>query len=251
MVRVILIDDEVPALDELEYILTYQENIEVIGVYTDPVDGLNGVINMHPDIVFLDIQMPQLDGLSLAEELIILKIDTEIVYVTAYDQYALSAFEKNALDYILKPFSQKRILKTIERIQKKIKYSQNIDELINKLESARSNKIKVNKIPIWKNDKINLVDIENVLYCKVCEGEVYIITLSDKYITNFTLSQLEKRFMNHNFLRTHRSYLVNLNYIKEIIPWFNNTYILRVVNKDEEIPISRKYIKELKRIFEF
>lgn len=245
--KAILVDDEKPALEELKYILSQKKDIEIIGAFTNSVKAFEQILKEKPDIVFLDIEMPELNGFMVASEIIKADLGTFIVFVTAFDEYAIQAFEINAVDYVLKPFSEKRLQKTVHRIMEKYRQNQilNTKTALEQLLQKRP----VNnphKLPVWKNDRIILLNIEDILFCMVENGEIIIVTNEDRYRVEGTLGHLEEILPKENFFRCHRSFLVNLDAISEIIPWFNNTYIIKIKGMNDEIPISRRNIKEFK-----
>lgn len=243
MLRVVLVDDERPSLDELEFLLSGCSSCNIIEKFTNPVEALEFIKMEEPDVVFLDINMPVLDGLSLAEEMLKLNLRTSIVFASAYDHYALSAFDMNAIDYVLKPYDKDRIFKAIRKIRKKLDSPSSMrrydETMIPKAE-------KLSKIPIWKGDKIILIKIEDILYCQVVEGELILHTSSDSYVMNDTLTNLESKLPSESFLKTHRAYMVNILKVSEVSSYFNNTLMLKLDGSDVEIPVSRSNVKEFK-----
>lgn len=243
MLRVVLVDDERPALDELEFLLSGCSLCNIIEKFTNPLEALEYIKMEEPDVVFLDINMPVLDGLSLAREMVKLNLRTSIVFASAYDHYALSAFDMNAIDYVLKPYDKDRIFKAIRKIR-------------NKLESPLAKRSyseamipkpqKVNKIPIWKGDKIILIKIEDILYCQVVDGELILHTSFGNYVMNDTLTNLESKLPSESFFKTHRAYIINLLKVSEVSPYFNNTLLIKLDGSDAEIPVSRSNVKEFK-----
>jgi len=241
------VDDEKPALEELKYILNQQKDLEIIGTYTNAIKALENILKEKPDIVFLDIEMPEINGFMVANEIIKANLDTFIVFATAFDEYAIKAFEINAVDYVLKPFSEERLQKTIHRIMEKYRQNQIINTK-SALEQLLQNRPKNNshKLPVWKNNRIILLKKEDILFCMAEDGEIKVVTVEDKYRVEGTLGHLEEVLPKECFFRCHRSFLVNIDAISEIIPWFNNTYIIKIKGKDIEIPVSRRHIKEFK-----
>jgi len=247
MLRVVLVDDEKPSLDELEFLLSGCSSCNIIEKLTNPVEALEYIKMEEPDVVFLDINMPVLDGLSLAEEMVRLNLRTSIIFASAYDHYALSAFDMNAIDYVLKPYDKDRIFKAIRKIRNKLEspsakrsYS---ETMIPKTQ-------KVNKIPIWKGDKIILIKIEDILYCQVVDGELILHTSLDNYVMNDTLTNLESKLPSGSFFKTHRAYIVNLIKVSEVSPYFNNTLVIKLDGSEAEIPVSRSNVKEFKEMLE-
>jgi DNA-binding LytR/AlgR family response regulator len=245
MLRVVLVDDEKPSLDELEYLLSGCSSCNIIKKFTNPVDALEYIKMEEPDLVFLDINMPVLDGLSLAEEMLKLNLRTSIVFASAYDHYALSAFDMNAIDYVLKPYDKDRIFKAIRKIRNKL---DSPSEKRSYSESMIPKAQKVNKIPIWKGDKIILIKIDDILYCQVIDGELVLHTKLDCYVMNDTLTNLESKLPRETFFKTHRSYIVNLLKVSEVSSYFNNTLIIKLDGSDAEIPVSRSNVKEFKEM---
>ncbi|GAA0725515.1 LytTR family DNA-binding domain-containing protein [Clostridium malenominatum] len=237
-INCIIVEDELPAAEELKYTLNEYSFINVLDMAHDGESGLHLIKSTNPDVVFLDINMPLKSGMELAKEIKIFNKNIDIIFVTAYDEYAVNAFEVEALDYILKPFDEKRIFSTINRL-----YNKKANILSNDTYKKTTT---VNKIPCEKHGKIILVPISEIYYCYVENEKVYVKTKKQIYPTPFTMYKLEDRT---NLFRSHRSYLVNLDNIKELYSWFNGTYKL-VMNDDDnsEIPISRKNVRNLKDI---
>lgn len=247
--RIILVDDEKPALEELTYIINKYSFIELIGTYNNPTIALERILKEKPDVVFLDVEMPEINGFTIAREIIRAEMDTIIVFVTAFDEYAIKAFEVNAVDYILKPFHEERIDLTIKRIKNISKQhnKENNQKVIQEILEIQETK-PINKLPVWKNNRILLLNPEDIIYCTMEDGKTVIVTEDERYITDGKLIYLEEILKQDGFFRCHRSFLVNLNTINEVIPWFNNTYIIKMKGIDDEIPISRRHMKEFKKL---
>jgi len=249
MLRVVLVDDEKLSLDELSFILSKNNEIEIIGKYVDALTALEFIKKTKPEIVFLDIQMPEIDGFTLAEEICKMNFPVSIVFATVFDKYAVKAFEINAIDYVLKPFSEQRLQVTMEKINERYNCNENIPSCnYNNIISEKQEIKGMKKIPFWKNECIYLVHPQDILYCTVSNKEVLVLTKDDNFTTQSTLNQLGIKLNNHNFFRSHKSYLVNLNKIHKIVPWFNSTFILKIEGANEEIPVSRHYVKDFKKI---
>jgi len=250
MIRVMLVDDERPSLNELQYILNQIEGVKVEAMFSDAVDALQNFSVIDPDVVFLDIEMPELDGLSLAAELIQQKPDLAIIFATAFDHYALKAFEHHAMDYVLKPFEEDRIRKAVERIQTRLGQREELEERFAQIEAFRREDIQVKRISVWVNDRIILIPLEKIAYFVAEEGTVFLVEGNQRYELHATMAQLEARFLTDGFFRSHRSFLVNLSMVEEMIPWFNNTYVLKLTGQEEEIPVSRSRVKALKEHYQ-
>lgn len=249
--RCIIVEDEIPAAEELSYIISKHDSIEIEGIAHDGENGMKLIRDKKPDAVFMDINMPLQNGIKLATKVKELDSSIEIIFVTAYEEYAIKAFEVNALDYILKPFDEKRISITISRLEAKWKSKKKdseelpniINEIINKIDKEEK---LVKKIPCERNGKIILVDTKDIYFCYIEDEKTYIKTKDDSFLVGYTLYQIEEKT---NFFRAHRSYLVNMDNIKELYSWFNGTYKL-VMNdlQKTEVPISRNNVKKLKEL---
>ncbi|WP_238885595.1 LytTR family DNA-binding domain-containing protein [Clostridium sp. YIM B02551] len=238
MLKIALVDDENIALEELEYLLLKENDVKIIGKYTDPHQAIKEIKELEPDVVFLDVSMPEINGFMVAEEIKKVRRNIEIVFITAHGDYAIKAFEIDARDYVLKPFHPRRIENTMNRLRAKI--YDNYSVVKPKL---------VKKIPIKYNDKLSLLDIESIIYCSASEGNVEVITSNGSFISEEPLNSMESRLVDFNFIKCHRKYLVNLDLIENIIPWASGTYILKMKGTEEKVPVSRNYQRTIKEIF--
>lgn len=251
MLRVVLVDDEKLSLDELSFILSKNSEIEIIGKYYDPLIALEFIRKSRPEIVFLDIEMPEIDGFTLAEEISKMDFSVNIVFATVFDKYAVKAFEINAIDYVLKPFSEKRLQITMDKINERYNCNENIPYCsYNNILPEKQTIVGMKKLPLWKDECIYLVHPKDILYCTVINKEVLVLTMDDKFTTQYTLNQLGNKLNDHNFFRSHKSYLVNLDKIYKIVPWFNSTFVLKIEGRKDEVPVSRHYVKGFKRIID-
>lgn len=250
MLKAVLVDDEPLSLEALEFVLDKNEDIEIIGKYKDPMEALENIKKSRPELVFLDIEMPDLDGLSAAREIINMGLDTYIVFTTGFEQYALKAFEVDAADYVVKPFSENRLRLTVNRIIKRIQNRQVSQCPINTFAKQNPSIQAIYKIPVWKENSIVLLDPESILFFSMNEKKVIVHTKNTTYESNSTLAELEEKLEDRGFFRCHKSFLVNLDYIARIIPWFNSTYMIKLKVETEQIPVSRYYTKKLKGILQ-
>lgn len=251
VIRCVIIEDEIPAAEELKYLISQNDNFIVEDMAYNGESGFELINRTHPDVVFMDINMPVQNGVELAKKVKEMDNTIIIVFVTAYDEHAVKAFELNALDYILKPVDDIRLQLTLDRVQKKWRLKNSpkdelpemISQIISKLETKEH---ACKKIPCELRGKIVLVDLRDIYFCYIEGEKTYIKTKKECYLTGYTLNQIEKK---SNFFRAHRSYLVNLDNVKELFSWFNGTYKL-VMNdvEDSEVPISRNNVKRLKEL---
>lgn len=251
--RCIVVDDELPARDEIIYLLKEIGDIEIVGEASNGSEAYNLIKNYKPDVIFLDINMPNMDGFDLIKELAKLKSKTYVVFVTAYDQYAIKAFDVNAVDYILKPINKTRLNKTIERLKISLKnektditYTQKIDTLV---QNIKSKKEKVERICVYKNGKYIPLNPKDISFITTVGRNTIIRSKIGEFPTSLTLSELEEKLVDYNFFRSHRSFLVNLDQVKEIHNWFNGTFQI-VLNgfDDEKVSVSRNKASEFKEI---
>lgn len=229
--RCIIVEDEAPARAELKYFLEHASRIEVAAEFENALDALKYLENEFVDCIFLDINMPSLDGMGLTKILNRMTCRPEIIFVTAHKEFAIEAFEVEAFDYILKPYSKERIIKTLK-----------------KLEEQLEKQICQDKMTIWKDDKMYVVKTNEILYCKASERNTYVYTAQDTYLVTNNITDFASKLPHDSFFRSHRSYIININRVEEIIPWFNNTYVVKFKEIKEEIPVSRNNIKEFRQI---
>lgn len=238
--RAIIVEDEFPARKELRYFVENNSCIKIINEFTNGLDVLSFIQENTIDVIFLDINIPKLDGMLLAKTVNQFKNPPKIVFITAYENYAVDAFSLDIFDYILKPYSEERIVTML----KKLEIS---NQERNKLKDNRFDKIS-NKISLWKGDKIVVLNISDIYYCEANERHTLIYTKDDKFVYREGITEVQKIIDNKKFFRTHRSYLVNLAKIEEIVPWFNNTYILKLNSGKYEVSVSRSKIKEFRSL---
>ncbi|WMJ80492.1 LytTR family DNA-binding domain-containing protein [Clostridium sp. MB40-C1] len=229
----IIVDDEYPAREELKYFIKEFSSIEIAEEFDDSVEALQYIERNKPNIVFLDISMPKLDGMALGKILNNFEKKIIIVFITAYKEYAVNAFEIEAFDYILKPYSEERIVRTLRRLERQEK---SID------------KCRLNKITLKQGNKLKVINIYDICYCEAHERETIIYTVKEKFIENSSISEFYKKLSKKIFFKCHRSYIVNIEKITEIAPWFNNTYMLKLKAMKADIPVSRNNINKFKHL---
>lgn len=253
-IRVLIVDDEILARDELSFLLSQWEEIQIVGEAEDGVEAYQKIQELQPDVVFLDIQMPEMNGLAVAKRVVEEGLKPLIVFSTAYDEYAIKAFEMNAVDYLLKPYDEERIQNTVERMKKQFEKpnQERITELLYQMldkSKGTEEKRSISKLAVQTDEKVVFIDPKDIVYAYREGRDVHIKTIGETYLTKYTLQLLEEKLNKYSFFRTHRSYLVNLEYIQEMVPWFNGAY--NVIMKDKElskVPVSRQFVKPLKEV---
>ncbi|MGA9518159.1 MAG: LytTR family transcriptional regulator DNA-binding domain-containing protein [Trichococcus sp.] len=238
--RVLIVDDEPLARDELAYLLGQCEGVSAIAQADSIEEALGTMLEEPVDLIFLDIHLTNESGLSLAGKINKLKKPPMIIFATAYDDYAVKAFELNATDYVLKPFE-------LERIQQAVKkaYGQYQKQQVREVEVPKQKDMGLQVLPIQMDERIYMLQVPEIIAIGVENGETTIYTKNMTYIIHEPLSALEKKIGGHPFLRVHRAFLINLKEIKEIQPWFNHTFQLTMSN-GLKIPVSRSYMKDFK-----
>ena len=254
-IRTVIVDDEPLALEELAFQLSSFDDISVIGRGSNGLDAVELIESLQPDLVMLDIQMPGMDGFQVVRKVADQAAHVpSVVFVTAYDQYALSAFEVSAVDYLLKPIDEVALDRAIQRIRQQP--NQDIRKQLADLlrsterpqESGRSH-----RITIKKGSRIILADVADIIFAHIQEGVVFVVTEAMEGMTSYrTLEELQQDLNAQIFWRVHRGFIVNIDKISEVIPWFNGTY--RLVMNDEgrhEIPLSRAQAKKLRKVLKW
>jgi two-component system LytT family response regulator/two-component system response regulator LytT len=252
--RAIVVDDERLARDELCYQLEELGGIDVIAQAADGVEALAAVQRADPDLVFLDVQMPGLGGFEVARRLLERPAAPLLVFVTAFDQHAIEAFEVNAVDYLLKPVDAARLAQAVQRAQKRLASSRAAtaepvnDQLEKIVKLMAERQARREQIAIRVGERFMLVQSEEIIYASLADESINIVTGQVTGTSNYrTLDDLQARLDPEVFWRVHRSHLVNINKIKEIVPWFSRNYILRMKDgKGTEIPVSRSQTKRLR-----
>jgi two-component system response regulator LytT len=258
--RAVLVDDEQLARDELGYLLGQVGGVDIIGQAGHGVEALTAIEHLQPDVVFLDIQMPGLNGFEVARRMVQSHAPSHIIFVTAYDQHAIEAFEVNAVDYLLKPVDPARLEVAVERVRRRMATERPIDqangnggnvnqadlEKIIQLVTERQSRRE--RLAIKVGERFLLVQAEEIIYASLADEGITVVTSQHTGTSNYrTLDELQDRLDPSVFWRVHRSHLVNINKIKEIVPWFSRNYILRMKDeKTTEIPVSRTQTRRLR-----
>ena len=238
MINCIIVEDELPAREELKYFLNEEKEIKLIEEFESPLDTLNFLEKNKIDVVFLDINMPDMNGINLGKIISKIYPEVKIIFITAYKDYAVDAFEVKAFDYLLKPYSEERI----RNLLKSLVSTKSVDNILNRNTSLK-------KITINMDEKIYVLSLTDVDYIEANEKETLIFANKKRYVSKIKISKWEEMLEGYNFYRCHRSYIINLDKIVEIEQWFNSSWIIKLKNYSTTIPVSRNNIKELKELF--
>ena len=253
-ISALIVDDEQPARDELAYLLKAIPDVEVVGQGKNGVEAVTLIRELNPHMVFLDVQMPGLDGLGVIKKLLDRKARMPyVVFATAYDHYAVQAFEVNAIDYLLKPIARGRLEKAVAKARREIEgaepTAQKLDRLVQLVEERplpqRS------KLLVKSAGRLVLVNSDDIIYASIEDGVITIVTREIEGESNFrTVEELQGNLDPNTFWRAHRSYLVNINRIREVVPWFKSSYQIKMDDrKQTEIPVSRAQTRKLRELF--
>lgn len=251
--KAIIVEDEIPAREELEYLIEAHSGIEVTDCFEDGLDVLKFLQEQETDAIFLDINIPSLDGMLLASNISKFAKKPYIIFTTAYKEHAAQAFELEAFDYILKPYDEKRIAAMLVKLETAYKRDQS-EANFRKTDMVTQPKAQegevVNRINLRKNDKIIVTDVNDIYYASASEKVTQVFTRMEEYTMSMSISEFHARLSQDQFFRCHRSFSVNLSKIREIVPWFNQTYLLRLKDLDAEIPVSRSKAKQFRQIMQ-
>jgi two-component system, LytTR family, response regulator len=247
-IRAIIIEDEAPARELLLHMLKDHQEISVIAECADGFSGLKEIKEKKPDLIFLDIQMPKLTGFELIE---VLDERPEVIFTTAFDQYAIKAFELNAIDYLLKPFSKERLGEALVKATGKILRNEKSDSAINNLISTRPEEEgPITRIVIRKGSGIKIIPLTSVSYIGAEDDYVMIYYSEGKALKQQTMKYYEDYLPSSSFLRVHRSFIVNLEKITRLEPYSKDNYVA-VLSSGEKIPVSRSGYKSLRERLNF
>ncbi|GAB4426916.1 MAG: LytTR family DNA-binding domain-containing protein [Bacteroidia bacterium] len=251
--RILIADDELPARNKMKRLLSKFEDVEVVHYAENGFDALEHIQSLKPDMVFLDIEMPGMNGLEVAEG-IDLDDMPAVVFATAYSEHAIKAFELNALDYLLKPFSEERLRASIDKvINNKQGSALDKDKIAQILKTELAEEIKTpfaDKVPIPTRDRYKLVDYAEVVCIEVEERSVRLYTKEKSYLLNHTLDTFERKLPADQFFRVNRSCIIGLKHVKEIVIWFGNRFKI-VLSNGKEVISSREKSKILKQVLKF
>ncbi len=250
MLRCLVVDDEMPAREELKYILSGIENIKIVGEASHGIEALELINQLNPDLVFLDIEMPKMSGIDVVRRLLDKEYKPKIIFVTAYDKFAVDAFEVNAIDYLLKPIKEDRLQKALKRVTSsgpdRVEDHNKLRKIMDYIQSDRIEFL--NRISVCYKDRLIPLQIKDIFYITIKDKATIIITKDQVYEVNWSLNDLVEQLNPKDFIRSHKSYIVNLNKIESVEPWFNYTYNIKLIGKEEIVPVSRSHAKDFKKI---
>jgi two-component system LytT family response regulator/two-component system response regulator LytT len=282
-ISALIVDDEQLAREELQYLLDAAGDVEVLGQGQNGIEAVEMIRNLEPDLVFLDVQMPGLDGFAVLKKLLEKghrETLPQIIFATAFDQYAVRAFDVNAIDYLLKPFDRARVMQAVDRARHRIAEVENapaaqgrtpgeppgntaenrLDALIrlieqsnaqNSVQQIRASRAQSGKIVLQAQSRLLLVDQKDICFAAIDEGVIQVVTPTLEGQSKCrTLEELLELLDPAVFWRAHRSFVVNINQIKEVVPWFKSSYQLRMSDKKQtEVPVSRGQTRRLRELF--
>jgi two-component system LytT family response regulator/two-component system response regulator LytT len=248
------VDDEQLASDELCYLLKEFPEVDVIATGSNGLEAVELIRTMEPDLVFLDVNMPGLDGLGAVRQLRDTGVELpHVIFVTAYDQYAVEAFRLEALDYLLKPVDKVRLAESMERARRYVQERKAPEPSSTGAMAAAPapHTAPRSKLAVRSNNRHFIVDANDVIYATIDNGLITLVTTTLEGHSNYrTIEDLQAALDKEQFWRVHRSYLVNINRIKEVVPWFKSSYQLRMDDKKHsEVPVSRVQTRRLRELF--
>ncbi len=252
-ITALIVDDEQPARDELAFLAKGFPEVEIVGQGKNGLEAVALIRELNPQLVFLDVQMPGLDGFGVIKRLLEKKARLpHFIFATAYDHYAVQAFEVNALDYLLKPIARSRLEKALAKVRRVIESAEPTHEKLDRLVQMVEERPvpQKSKVVIKSGGRLYLVDSDDIIYASIEDGVISIVTKDFEGQSNFrTVEELQNNLDPNTFWRVHRSFLVNINCIKEVVPWFKSSYQLKMDDrKQTEIPVSRAQTRKLREL---
>ncbi|UJD95565.1 response regulator transcription factor [Lelliottia amnigena] len=241
--KVIIVEDEILAQQELSWLIKAHSQMEIIGTFEDGLDVLKFLQHNKVDAIFLDINIPSLDGVLLAQNINQFAHKPFIVFVTAWKEHAVEAFELEAFDYILKPYQESRIVSMLQKLE--LAWQQQNHSTVNTAPVITRENDTLN---LMKDERIIVTPMDDIYYAEAHEKMTFVYTRRESFVMPMNITEFCSKLPASHFFRCHRSFCVNLNKIREIEPWFNNTYILRLKDLDFQLPVSRSKVKEFRQL---
>jgi len=245
-IRALIIDDETLARELIKNYLKNQPDIEIIGECENGFEGVKNIAELKPDVVFLDIQMPKLNGFEMLE---LTENPPEVIFITAHHEFAIRAFERNAIDYLLKPFSQERLFAALSKARDKIAAGDGGDKRIPKLIQQPLTE-KLERIVVKTGIKIRIIPVDKIIYLEAQDDYIMVYTDEGKHLKQGTMKYYEDHLDNSKFIRVHRSYIVKIDQVTQLEPYGKDSYILKLKN-GAALKVSRNGLKNLKENFNF
>lgn len=240
--KALLLDDEVLVLNNLKFLLKNFSQIEIVYESTNAVEALEWIVHNDVDVILIDISMPDINGIDLAEYVSEIKPHIKIVFITAYDNYALDAFRANTVDYLLKPITLPKLTKTIKKLET---YMQSYEKLpIKKKENYNLSP----KIQGYIDDKCYIINSREGIFIKTEPRKIILVTIKGEFLLKYPINYWENLLSSHHWFRCHRSYLINIDRIVSIYPAFNQTYGIQMQGTEEEVIVSRSFLQEFKKL---
>ena len=241
--KAIIVEDEFLAQQELSWIIKQHSAIDIVACFDNGLDVLKFLQHSEVDVIFLDINIPSLDGVLLAQNISKFAHKPQIVFITAWKEHAVQAFELEAFDYILKPYHESRIVAMLHKLEAhwQQQHQPNVPDAATLRPIAQT-------VNLIKDERIIVTDINEIYYVEAHEKLSFVYTRREEYVMSMTITEFCHRLPESQFFRCHRSYCVNLSKIREIEPWFNNTYILRLRDLDFQVPVSRSKVKAFRQL---
>lgn len=244
-IRAIIIDDEAPARTLIRNYLKNNAQIELVGEFENGFDGLKGIQELHPDLIFLDVQMPKLNGFELLE---LMEEIPSIIFTTAYDQYAVKAFEHNAVDYLLKPFSKNRLEQAIDRCLQKV--DQPAENDLKQLTEQSASGEFLDRIVVKTGLKIKIIYVQDIHYFEAQDDYVMIYIEGEKHLKQKTMRFFENNLDPQKFVRVHRKYIVNIDFAEQIELYEKDSYLVKL-KTGTKIPVSKSGYNNLRKVLVF
>ena len=252
--RTVIVDDEELARNELCFLLEQMDGVNVVGQAHNGVDAVELIEELAPDLVLLDIQMPGLNGFEVARQSLARAVQSRIVFVTAFDQYAIEAFEVDAIDYLLKPVESTRLEQALQRARRwistdrapqRVLVNADLERIVQRLAERQSRR---ERLVVKVGERFLLINADDIIHASLADEVISVVTHALVGTSNYrTLDELQGHLDPAVFWRVHRSHLININKIKEIVPWFSRNYLLKMKDaKATEIPVSRSQTKRLR-----
>ncbi len=254
----VIVDDESLARQELRYLLERTGDVTIVAEASNGIEAVQVVRTSAPDALFMDVQMPGLDGFGVLKQLVgdgRLRMP-EVVFATAFDHYAVRAFEVNAIDYLLKPFEERRVALAVQKLRSRAlgnaaPSAETRSDTVPQAAANTAPRSRPGKVVLRAGQRLLLADQHDICFASIAEGIISVVTPAMEGLSNVrTLEELSDQLDAETFWRAHRSYLVNIQHIREVVPWFKSSYLLRMDDRGKtEIPVARAQVKRLRELF--